>query len=255
MHCPHQRRNNWKQQQNKSSSLPSQCSLTVSGTLLDLSGVMLLFHHVPPARVQPTEIPFPNHQSQKMLQPSPLSFSSLSPCPSFLSHIFSHDRCPPSPPSCTLQPFTHRTLAIKSKYLTPFLFFIFPWGLFVSFLSECQASAWVSKQTSSSRNDVSENCHRLGMSCQSLCWANDYCWMLWELKVSNSGHFFFFFCSCYGLTHACAVGSLMSRFLILCPLVKTPVALWFVRLISLTCNRWRTKLITTKACEIPRTWL
>lgn len=144
---------------------------------------------------------------------------------------------------------------IKSKYLTPFLFFIFPWGLFVSFLSECQASAWVSKQTSSSRNDVSENCHRLGMSCQSLCWANDYCWMLWELKVSNSGHFFFFFCSCYGLTHACAVGSLMSRFLILCPLVKIPVALWFVRLISLTCNRWRTKLITAKACEIPRTWL
>lgn len=72
----------------------------------------------------------------------------------------------------------------------PFLFFIFPWGLFVSFLSECQATAWVSKQTSSSKNDVSENCHRLGMSCQALCWANDHFWVLWELKVSNSGHFF-----------------------------------------------------------------
>lgn len=72
----------------------------------------------------------------------------------------------------------------------PFLFFIFPWGLFVSFLSECQATAWVSKQTSSSKNDVSENCHGLGMSCQALCWANDHCWVLWELTVSNSGHFF-----------------------------------------------------------------
>lgn len=56
-------------------------------------------------------------------------------------------------------------------------------GLFVSFLSECQAFAWVSKQTSSSRNDVSERCHWSGMSCQSLCWANDYFWVLWELKV------------------------------------------------------------------------
>lgn len=56
-------------------------------------------------------------------------------------------------------------------------------GLFVSFLSECQAFAWVSKQTSSSRNDVSEKCHWSGMSCQSLCWANDYFWVLWELKV------------------------------------------------------------------------
>lgn len=90
-------------------------------------------------------------------------------------------------PFCTLQSLT---LKMRSKYLTPFLFFIFPWGLFVSFLSECQASAWVSKQTSSSRNDVSENCHRLGMSCQSLCWANDHCWVQWELKVCNSGHIF-----------------------------------------------------------------
>ena len=116
---------------------------------------------------------------------------------SSLSHIFLHGQCPPSPPAL-YSPFTLRTLEIKSKYLTPFLFFILPWGLFVSFLSECQASAWVSKQTSSSRNDVSENCHRLGMSCQSLCWANDYYWVLWELKVSNSGHVFFFsFCMCW----------------------------------------------------------
>lgn len=93
-------------------------------------------------------------------------------------------------PSYILQSLTLETLKIRSKYLTPFLFFIFPWGLFVSLLSECQASAWVSKQTSSSRNDVSENCHWLGMSCQSLCWANDHCWVLWESKVSNSGHIF-----------------------------------------------------------------
>lgn len=78
---------------------------------------------------------------------------------------------------------------------------MFPWGLFVGFLSECQASAWVSKQTSSSRNDVSEKCHRLGMSCQSLCWANDYFWVQWELKVSNSSNILFL-CLCYGLmTH------------------------------------------------------
>lgn len=110
----------------------------------------------------------------------------------------------PCLPSCTLQSFTLKTLKtlkIRSKYLTPFLFSIFPWGFFVGFLSECQASAWVSKQTSSSRNEVSESCHRLGMSCQSLCWANDHCWVLWELKVSNSGHIFFF-CLRYGLTHA-----------------------------------------------------
>lgn len=103
----------------------------------------------------------------------------------------------PSLPSCTLQSLTVTTLKIRSKSLAPFLFFIFPWGLFVSSLSECQASAWVSKQTSSSRNYVSENCHRLGMSCQLLCWANDYCWMLWELKVSKSGHIFLLFALLY----------------------------------------------------------
>lgn len=113
----------------------------------------------------------------------------------FLSHMYSSMTSLPlslPPLPFTLRPVTLRTLEIKSKYLTPFLFFITPWGLFVSFLSECQASAWVSKQTSSSRNDVSENCHWLGMSCQLLCRANDYCWVLWELKVSNSGHCFFF---------------------------------------------------------------
>lgn len=136
----------------------------------------------------------------------------------FLSHIYSSMTSLPlslPPLPFTLRPVTPRTLEIKSKYLTPFLFFITPWGLFVSFLSECQASAWVSKQTSSSRNDVSENCHWLGMSCQSLCRANDYCWVLWELKVSNSGHCFFFPCCCYGLTNACAAGCSLSRFLFL----------------------------------------
>lgn len=82
--------------------------------------------------------------------------------------------------------FTRGATQTKSKYLTVVLFFRPPpppRGLFVSFLSECQAFAWVSKQTSSSRNDVSEKCHWSGMSCQSLCWANDYFWVLWELKV------------------------------------------------------------------------
>lgn len=129
----------------------------------------------------------------------------------FLS-ILSFSHTPPWPvpslPSCTLKSLTVKTLKIRSKSLAPFLFFIFPWGLFVSSLSECQASAWVSKQTSSSRNDVSENCHQLGMSCQLLCWANDYCWMLWELKVSNLGHIFF--CLSCSVTHACAVWVLIQ---------------------------------------------
>lgn len=174
---------------------------------------MLPFHHVPAAHVARrnsfASLLISLLRRWKCFTPSPLSLC-LSSCLIYSSM------------ASALPPLLHFTVlytedtAIRSKYLTPFLFFIFPRGLFVSFLSECQSSAWVSKQTSSSRNDVSENCHRLGMSCQSLCWANDHCWVLWELKVSNSGHIFFFFCSCCALTHACAVGFLMSRFLILC---------------------------------------
>lgn len=96
----------------------------------------------------------------------------------------------------TLQSLTLKILKIKSKYLIPFLFLRPspppPWGRFASFLSECQTTAWVSKQTSSNRSDVSEKCHPLGMSCQLLCWANDHCWLMWGLRVFNSGHFVFF---------------------------------------------------------------
>lgn len=59
-------------------------------------------------------------------QPSCLVYSSMTSATPTLLHFAT---------------FSVGTLKIKSKYLTPFFIFIFSWGLFVSFLSECQASA------------------------------------------------------------------------------------------------------------------
>lgn len=99
----------------------------------------------------------------------------------------------------------------------------------------------LSKQTSSNRNDVSENCHQLEMSCQSLCWANDYFWVLWELKVSNSGSFFYpqFVLWSHSSMWGCWILNNLSGVVVCEP--SEPVL------------QWRTKLIT-KASEILWTW-